>query len=52
VIAGFAEIAAAEPERVVAVDASGTVDAVAERVWAAVSAHPAGVRATVRRMQS
>ena len=52
VIAGFAGIAAAEPLRVVRVDASGTVEEVAECVWAAVGAHPAGERATGRRAQS
>ena len=36
--AGFAELAAAEPERIAVVDASGTVDEVAGRVWAAVEA--------------
>jgi dTMP kinase len=41
VIAGFEAIAAAEPERVLRVDASGDAGAVSERVWAAVSAHPA-----------
>jgi dTMP kinase len=45
VIEGFAAIAAAEPARVVSVDAAGTVDEVADRVWAAVAAHPAGERA-------
>ena len=34
--AGFAELAAAEPDRIAVVDASGDVDAVAGRVWAAV----------------
>jgi len=52
VIAGFTEIAAAEPQRFVTVDASGTVEDVAERVWAAVSAHPAGERATSGRTRS
>jgi dTMP kinase len=41
VIEGFAAIAAAEPDRVVTVDASGSVDDVAARVWDAVAAHPA-----------
>jgi dTMP kinase len=36
--AGFAELAAAEPGRIAVVDASGDVDEVAERVWAAVEA--------------
>jgi dTMP kinase len=34
--AGFAELAAAEPDRIAVVDASGEVDEVARRVWAAV----------------
>jgi dTMP kinase len=34
--AGFAELAAAEPERIAVVDASGDVDEVARRTWAAV----------------
>jgi dTMP kinase len=34
--AGFAELAAAEPDRIAVVDASGDVDDVARRVWAAV----------------
>jgi dTMP kinase len=34
--AGFAELAAAEPGRIAVVDASGDVDEVARRVWAAV----------------
>jgi dTMP kinase len=34
--AGFAELAAAEPDRIAVVDASGDVDEVARRVWAAV----------------
>jgi len=42
---GFAAIAAAEPERVVTVDATGSEDEVAARVWAAVAAHPASRRA-------
>ena len=42
VIEGFAAIAAGEPGRFVTVDASGGVDEVAERVWEAVSSHPAG----------
>lgn len=41
VIAGFEAIAADEPGRVLRVDARGGVDEVAERVWAAVSAHAA-----------
>lgn len=45
VAAGFAAIAAAEPERVVVVDATGDEDEVAARVWAAVAAHPASRRA-------
>lgn len=36
--AGYAAIAAAEPDRVVKVSAEGTVDEVDERVWAVVSA--------------
>jgi dTMP kinase len=52
VIAGFAEIASGEPDRVVTVDASGTVEAVAERVWAAVTAHVAGERAIDGRSRS
>jgi dTMP kinase len=36
--AGFAELAAAEPDRFAVVDASGDVDEVADRVWAAVEA--------------
>ncbi len=43
---GFAEIAAAEPDRVVTVDAAGRVEEVAERVWTAVVARPA-VRAAL-----
>lgn len=35
---GFAALAAADPDRWVVVDASGTVDEVADRVWEAVSA--------------
>jgi dTMP kinase len=34
--AGFVELAAAEPDRIAVVDASGDVDEVARRVWAAV----------------
>jgi dTMP kinase len=41
VIEGFEAIAAAEPGRVLRVDASGTVGAVSDRVWAGVVAHPA-----------
>ncbi len=41
VIEGFEQIAAAEPDRVLRVGAHGTVAEVAERVWAAVAAHPA-----------
>ncbi len=41
VLAGFEAIAAAEPDRVVRVDASGDVAQVADRVWDAVSSHPA-----------
>jgi dTMP kinase len=44
VIEGFDEIAAAEPQRIVRVDASGSVEGVAARVWEAVLAHPAGGR--------
>jgi len=46
VIEGFDEIAAAEPTRIVTVDASGTIEEVAARVWEAVMAHPAGALAT------
>ncbi len=49
VIEGFDEIAEAEPLRVVRIDAAGTVDEVAEAIWAAFLAHPAGERATDRR---
>ena len=42
---GFAAIAAAEPDRIVWVDASGTVEDVAARVWMAVVLHPAGEHA-------
>jgi dTMP kinase len=45
VIDGFATIAAAEPDRVVVVDAGGAADDVAERVWDAVAGHPAFARA-------
>ena len=38
---GFRKVAAAEPDRVVTVDASGTPDLVAQRVWEALSALPA-----------
>lgn len=41
VAAGFAAIAGEEPDRVLVVDASGTVEEVAGRVWAALAAHPA-----------
>lgn len=41
---GFDAIAAAEPERVLRIDASGPVDEVAARVWRSVSGH-AAVRA-------
>jgi dTMP kinase len=41
VIEGFEQIAAGEPERVLRVDAHGSVDEVAARVWDAVSGHPA-----------
>jgi len=44
VIEGFEAIAAAEPERVVRVDASGSAAEVGERVWEALSKHPAVVR--------
>ena len=37
VAAGFAEIAAAEPERVAVIDAEGGIAAVHERVWAALA---------------
>jgi dTMP kinase len=49
VMEGFDEIAESEPMRVVTVDAFGPIEAVAERVWQAVIAHPAGERATDRR---
>jgi dTMP kinase len=39
VVKGFETIAAGEPQRVVRVDASGTPQEVASRVWAAVSSH-------------
>jgi dTMP kinase len=41
VVEGFEAIAAGEPERVLRVDAHGSIDEVAERVWDAVSTHPA-----------
>jgi dTMP kinase len=37
---GFESIAAAEPERVLRIDAEGTVNEVADRVWRALAAHP------------
>ena len=42
VIEGFAVLAAEEPARIVPVDASGSVEAVAGRVWNIVTTHPAG----------
>jgi dTMP kinase len=45
VVAGFASLAAAEPQRWLAIDAAGGPEQVAERVWSAVSAHPAFARA-------
>jgi len=47
VSAGFEAIAAAEPERVVRIDATGTVDEVASRVWEAVASHPSAASALV-----
>jgi dTMP kinase len=41
VVAGFAAMAAAEPHRWLVVHAAGGAEQVAERVWAALSAHPA-----------
>jgi dTMP kinase len=41
VIEGFEAIAAAEPGRVLRIDAGGTAGTVSDRVWAAVVAHPA-----------
>jgi dTMP kinase len=41
VLKGFEAIAAGDPERVVRVDASGTPQEVASRVWTAVAAHRA-----------
>jgi dTMP kinase len=41
VISGFEAIAAAEPDRVLRVDATGTVHEVAGRVWGAVAGHAA-----------
>jgi len=46
VIEGFAILAADDPVRIVAVDASGTVDEVASRVWNIFNTHPVGERAT------
>jgi dTMP kinase len=45
VIEGFAQIAAAEPARIVKVDASGTVEEVAARVWSVFVVHPVGEHA-------
>jgi len=45
VAAGFAAMAADEPDRFRMVDADGEPPAVAERVWDAVAAHPAFLRA-------
>jgi len=45
VIAGFETLAASEPDRFRTIDAAGTPGEVAERVWVALSAHPAFVRA-------
>ena len=39
VVAGFRALAAADPERWVVLDGTGTVDEVAERVWTAVAPH-------------
>lgn len=48
VTAGFRALAAADPERWIVVDGTGTVDEVADRVWAAVTprldAHPEAPR--------
>lgn len=41
VLDGFEQIASGEPERVLRVDAGGSVEEVAGRVWDAVSVHPA-----------
>jgi dTMP kinase len=41
VVDGFEAIAAGEPERVLRIDAHGSVEEVWARVWAAVAAHPA-----------
>ncbi|HEY5433307.1 MAG TPA: dTMP kinase [Coriobacteriia bacterium] len=46
VIEGFAILAADDPARIVAVDASGTVDEVAARVWNIFNTHPVGEHAT------
>ena len=45
VIEGFEAIAAAEPGRFIRVDAAGAPDVVAERVWDALTVHPAVVAA-------
>jgi dTMP kinase len=41
VVEGFEAIAADQPERVLRVDARGSINEVADRVWDAVSRHPA-----------
>lgn len=46
VIDGFRAIADSEPERFLVIDASGTPDEVAQRVWAALSSHPYFERAS------
>ena len=45
-IEGFAILAAEDPARIVTVDASGTVDEVAARVWNIFNTHPVGEHAT------
>lgn len=47
VAAGFEAIAAAEPDRVLRIEASGAIDEVAARVWDAVASHPAAASALV-----
>ena len=37
---GYAELAAAEPERIVRIDANGTVDEVWERIWTSLKRRP------------
>jgi len=45
VAGGFAALAAADPERWVVVDGRGSIEEVAERVWAAVAARAGPVPA-------